>query len=142
MTIDELLDDYRLLDISERERGEKFERLMKNFLLTYPAYRGKFSNVWLWNEFPFREELGGKDLGIDIVAKTVYGEYWAAQCKFYAETTIIDKPAVDTFLATGGKTFDGNKKIPKTNIHIPLSGRKIFITYSGMIVCGCDLDKI
>ena len=51
MTIDELLDDYRQLDISERERGEKFERLMKNFLLTYPAYRGKFSDVWLWNEF-------------------------------------------------------------------------------------------
>lgn len=113
MTIDELLDDYRQLDISERERGEKFERLMKNFLLTYPAYRGKFSDVWLWNEFPFREELGGKDLGIDIVAKTFDGDFWAAQCKFYADTSIIDKKAVDSFISNSGRTFDGNKKFSR-----------------------------
>ncbi len=109
MTIDELLIKYRDENISEHERGEKFERLMKYFLLTYPVYQGKFSEVWLWNEFPFRDELGNKDLGIDIVAKTVDGEFWAVQCKFYAESTQIDKPAVDTFLATSSKTFNGQK---------------------------------
>ena len=107
--IDELLADYRRLDISEHERGEKFERLMKNFLLTYPEYQGKFSEVWLWNEFPFRDELGNKDLEIDIVCKTSDGEFWAVQCKFYAETTLISKSAVDTFLATSSKTFNGQK---------------------------------
>ena len=39
-------------------------------------------------------------------------------------------------------SFNDDKKIPKTNIHLPLSDRKIFMTYSGMIVCGCDLDEI
>ena len=58
MTIDELLTNYRGEEISERDKGAKFERLMKNFLLTRPEYRGKFSDVWLWNEFPFREEFG------------------------------------------------------------------------------------
>ncbi len=100
MTIDELLIKYRDESISEREKGAKFERLMKNFLLTYPVYRGKFSDVWLWNEFPFREEFGGVDLSIDIVCKSDDDKFWAVQCKFYAETSIIDKPAVDTFLAT------------------------------------------
>ena len=75
MTIDELLEKYRAEELSTHELGTKFERLMKNFLRTYPAYRGKFSDVWLWNEFPFRDELGGKDLGIDIVCKTVDGEF-------------------------------------------------------------------
>ena len=71
MTIDELLIKYREENISEHDKGAKFERLMKNFLLTNPVYRGKFSDVWLWNEFPFRDELGTVDLGIDIVCKAV-----------------------------------------------------------------------
>ena len=110
MTIDELLIKYRDENISERDKGAKFERLMKNFLMTNPVYRGKFSDVWLWSEFPFRDELGIVDLGIDIVCKAVDGDFWAVQCKFYAETSVIDKAAVDTFLATSSKTFDGDKK--------------------------------
>ena len=110
VTADKLLENYRRLEVSERDKGAKFERLMKNFLLTNPVYRGKFSDVWLWSEFPFREELGTVDLGIDIVCKSVDGEFWAVQCKFYAETSTIDKAAVDTFLATSGKIFGGDKK--------------------------------
>ena len=110
VTVDELLEKYRSAEISERDKGTKFERLMKNFLMTNPVYRGKFSDVWLWNEFPFRDELGIVDLGIDIVCKEFDGNFWAVQCKFYAETSVIDKAAVDTFLATSSKTFDGDKK--------------------------------
>ena len=66
--------------------------------------------MWLWNEFPFRDELGTVDLGIDIVCNTVDGDFCAVQCKFYAESTPITKSAVDTFLATSSKTFGGDKK--------------------------------
>ena len=110
MTIDELLIEYRNTETSERERGAKFERLMKNFLLTYPVYQRKFSDVWLWNEFPYRDELGTVDLGIDIVAKTVDGNFWAVQCKFYAESTQITKSDVDSFISNSARTFDGDKK--------------------------------
>ena len=104
--IDELLQNYReVFALSEREKGERFERLMRNFLLTYEHYRGKFTDVWLWKNFPYRHELGGKDLGIDIVAKTVDGEFWAVQCKFYAETSTIDKPAVDSFISNSARSF-------------------------------------
>ena len=91
MTIDELLESYQRLDVYER--GKKFERLMKNFLLTYPVYLGKISKVYLWNEFS--SEL---DLGIDLVVETVDSKFWAVQCKFYSESTPINKSAVDSFI--------------------------------------------
>ena len=109
MTIDELLASYEIFAMSEFEKGERFERLMKNFLLTYPIWRGKISDVWRWKDFPFRNELGGKDLGIDLVAKTHGGEFWAAQCKFYSESTAIHKSAVDSFISNSARTFDGKK---------------------------------
>ena len=110
MTFEKILDKYRKIAMSEVDKGTRFEVLMKNFLRTYQIYSGKFSEVWLWKDFPYRAEFGGKDLGIDIVTKTVDGEFWAVQCKCYAETTPINKPAVDSFLATSGKIFDGDKK--------------------------------
>ena len=110
MTFEKILEKYRKFSTSEVDKGTKFERLMKNFLLTYQVYSGVFEKVWLWKDFPYRAEFGGKDLGIDIVAKTFNGEFWAVQCKCYAETTRIDKPAVDSFLATSSKIFDGDKK--------------------------------
>ena len=74
MTIDGLLDTYEIFAMSEVEKGERFERLMRNFLLTYPVWRGIVSDVWRWKDFPFKNELGGKDLGIDLVVKTVDGD--------------------------------------------------------------------
>lgn len=104
-TFNEIIDKYRKKSFSERDKGTRFEMLMQRFMQTYPPYLGKFSDVWLWNEFPSRRDFGGKDLGIDLVAKTVDGEYWAVQCKCYAESAKIDKPAVDSFLATSSKGF-------------------------------------
>lgn len=60
----------------------------------------------LWTEFPFHDQFGGKDTGIDLVARTVEGEYWAIQCKCYAANAFINKPDVDTFLSTSGKRFE------------------------------------
>lgn len=42
---------------------------------------------------------------IDLVAQTVEGDFWAIQCKCYDEKAKIDKPAVDSFLATSSKQF-------------------------------------
>lgn len=52
------------------------------------------------------------------------------------ELVTIRKPFHETV------PFNDDRKIPKTNIHMPFSNRKLIMTYSGMIVCGCDLDKI
>ena len=41
----------------------------------------------------------------------------------------------------GSISFNDDRKIFK-NVHMPFSDRKLVMTYSGMVVCGCDLDKI
>lgn len=111
-TFTRILDKYRAESASEREKGNKFELLMLRYLQTDPVFATSLSNVWLWNDFFAKDQFGGKDVGIDLVAETIGGNYWAIQCKCYKANATIDKPAVDTFLATSGKTFkdkDGNK---------------------------------
>jgi predicted helicase len=103
-----ILDKFRKISFSERDKGERFERLMQGYLLTDPKYSSNIKKVWLWNEFPGRKDLGGSDTGIDLVALTIDGDYWAIQCKFFQESTLIDKPAVDSFLATSSKAFIGD----------------------------------
>ena len=104
MNFKEILHKFRTESFTEREKGAKFERLMRSWLLTDPRYN-ELESVWLWEDFPGRNDFGGNDTGIDLVAKTELGDYWAIQCKCYAENTIIDKPAVDSFLATSSRTF-------------------------------------
>ena len=102
---DTILSKYRSISFSERDKGARFERLMKAYLLTDPRYANLFSKVWLWNEFPAREDFGGNDTGIDLVTLTTSGEYWAIQCKCFQEDSSIDKPAVDSFITTSGRDF-------------------------------------
>ncbi len=127
MTIDELLKSYRAAADSEVDKGAKFERLMKNFLLTYPVYLGKLDKVWLWKEFPYRADFGEKDLGIDLVAKTFEGELWAVQCKFYAEDTVIEKAAVDSFISSSARVVSGKK-----------FSKRIFISTSGNFTANAE----
>ena len=103
-TINDVLYDIRLKATTEKEKGTDFERLMKLWFQTDPRYND-LEKVWLWEEFPGRKEFGGKDLGIDLVARTEYGDYWAIQCKCYTEDAQIDKGAVNSFLANASRTF-------------------------------------
>ncbi len=102
-----ILEKYRKISYSEKDKGERFERLTQAYLLTDPKYSTKFSKVWLWEEFVGRKDLGGGDTGIDLVALTRDGDYWAIQCKCYQESTTIDKAAVDSFITTSGRHFKG-----------------------------------
>ena len=104
MNFKDILHKFRTESFTEREKGTKFERLMRSWLLTDPRYN-ELEKVWLWEDFPGRKDFGGTDTGIDLVAKTEMGDYWAIQCKCYAEGAVIDKPAVDSFLATSSRTF-------------------------------------
>jgi len=107
MSFLKILEKYRKISFSERDKGDRFERLMQAYLLTDPQYANQFKNVWLWNEFPAKNDLGGNDTGIDLVAVTHFNEYWAIQCKCYQDTATIDKPSVDSFLSTSSREFKG-----------------------------------
>ena len=104
MTFNDILTEFRQ-SITQKEKGTKFERLMRSWLLTDPRFN-QLQTVWMWEDFPAKNEISMfGDVGIDLVARTELGEYWAIQCKCYAETAQINKGDVDTFLSTSSKTF-------------------------------------
>ena len=107
----DILDQYRDQSTSLRNQGDLFEALIQSYLLSDPRYTNSLSEVWLWMEFPFRDQFGGNDTGIDLVAKTHKGDYWAIQCKFFDENSTISKGDVDSFLSTSSRTFDDERGI-------------------------------
>jgi predicted helicase len=115
MSFQQMLDKHRSLAFSERDKGSRFERLMQAYLRTDPQFH--LQQVWLWNEFPCRADLGGMDTGIDLIALTADGEYWAVQCKCVQESAVTDKPAVDSFLATSGRSFRDRSGIERRFAH-------------------------
>lgn len=70
--------------------GKAFERLTQLYLLTQPEYRAKLKSVWRLADVPARVRgrlrLPGTDEGIDLLAETHTGEFWAVQCKFRSDT--------------------------------------------------------
>ena len=104
-----VFETFRKQTYPEREKGDKFERLMQRYLQTGPIYKDRFSDIWLWSEFFCRTTFaGGKDFGVDIVCRAKFGDYWAVQCKFYDKGTPITKEDADTFFSTSSKQFTGN----------------------------------
>ncbi|GAB7140208.1 DEAD/DEAH box helicase family protein [Deferribacterales bacterium RsTz2092] len=104
-SFDNVLVHFRDISLSERDKGTRFELLIKGFLKTYRVYEGMFKDIWLWDEFPYRGSISNVDTGIDLVALTFDGDYWAIQCKCYDEKTEITKAAVDSFISASGKEF-------------------------------------
>ncbi len=81
VTIHEVLDELRASALDERDKGDKFERLMQGYFRTDPQWAQQFSDVWLWSEWPGR--AGKPDTGIDLVAQERDTEdLTAIQCKF------------------------------------------------------------
>jgi superfamily II DNA or RNA helicase len=68
------------------QQGAAFERLTQLYLRTQPEYQSLLADVWQLSEVPakVREELRltKVDEGIDLIARTRDGDYWAIQCKF------------------------------------------------------------
>ena len=109
---EKVINHYRNQSYSEADKGNRFERLMQAMLRTIPPYCNELQQVWLWSEFTYRLSISAHDSGIDLVAQTNDGKYWAIQCKCYRADAKIDKGDVDTFLTTSSRAFkdnDGNK---------------------------------
>lgn len=103
VTIHDLLDDLRATSLDERDKGDKFERLIKAYLTNEPEWTARFENVWLWSEWPGRGTR--TDTGIDLVAERRDGEGLAAiQCKFYASDHKVSKADIDSFISASAKS--------------------------------------
>jgi superfamily II DNA or RNA helicase len=76
--------------LPDKRKGDLFEELVKAFLLIDPEYASRISEVWIHHEVPLairkKLHLPDSDQGIDLIAKTKEGEFWAIQCKYRAES--------------------------------------------------------
>src|SRR5262245_47813023 len=78
---------------TDGKKGAAFERLTQLYLQTTPEYRSELRHIWTLREVPpdicKRLDLPSRDEGIDLIACTRHGEYWAIQSKFRSQR---DKP--------------------------------------------------
>ncbi|WP_261625106.1 DEAD/DEAH box helicase [Nesterenkonia marinintestina] len=102
ITLGHLLETYYRESNDFRDRGDKFERLVRSYLTTDQAWASQFSEVWLWKDYP---ERGTRtDTGIDLVAKDRFtGELTAIQCKFLEPEQTVSKGDIDSFISASPK---------------------------------------
>ncbi len=88
--------------LSEKQKGDCFESLTKYYLLLNPKYKTQLKSVWYLREVPSRLKkhlnLPDPDEGIDLIAESKDGTYWAIQCKYKEdETHSLTRRELSTF---------------------------------------------
>src|SRR3954468_18429930 len=102
VTIHEVLGELRQSALDKRDQGDKFERLVAAYLRNDPEWTARFSDVWLWSEWPGRE--GRPDTGVDLVAANRDADdFTAIQCKFYAPGHMVAKADIDSFVSASAR---------------------------------------
>jgi superfamily II DNA or RNA helicase len=86
------------------EKGNAFEELTKYYLSYNPIYKSKLKTVWLQKEVPAsilkKLNLPLNDQGIDLIAETNEGEFWAIQCKYLQdEDQRLSHRNISTFIS-------------------------------------------
>lgn len=79
-----------------------FERLTVHILKTHPLYASTIDKVWLLRDgvpstLKTKLNLPNTDEGIDIIAQTFTGAYWAIQCKFKSSKDAPTMRELSTF---------------------------------------------
>ena len=121
MNLKNILKELEESSHSLRNKGARFELLIKNWFLTTKLYSDNIKEIWLWDDFPYKNQFGGSDSGIDLVLHNLEDEYIAIQCKFYKENSEISKSDVDTFISTSAKFFEINGERKKFSNRIFIS---------------------
>jgi predicted helicase len=89
---------------TKQDKGQSFEELTKYFLQYNPIYKTKLKQVWLQKEVPSgvvkKLNLPSNDQGIDLIAETFEGTYWAIQCKYLQdENQKLSHRTISTFVS-------------------------------------------
>ncbi len=108
-----LLDTLYYGALDQRDRGEKFERAIRSYLLADRAY--SFTNVWMWNEYPDRGSR--QDIGVDLVAERAdTGARVAIQCKFKDPEQKIAKSDIDSFVSASATPEFAERLLVSTSL--------------------------
>lgn len=96
--------DFRgqLQSLPEKQKGDCFESLTKHFLQLSTEYVTTINNVWNLQNVPFHIRkylnLPNPDEGIDLIAETKDGKYWAIQCKYRDnESSSLSRKELSTY---------------------------------------------
>lgn len=86
------------------EKGNAFEEITKYYLSYNPIYKSKLKTVWLQKDVPAsvlkKLNLPINDQGIDLIAETNEGEFWAIQCKYLQdEDQRLSHRKISTFIS-------------------------------------------
>jgi predicted helicase len=100
----------RARELTGADKGIAFERLTQLYLQTAPEYQTKLQRVWLLRDVP--ADVGrrlnlppARDEGIDLIARTRQGKYWAIQAKFRIERDQpLSRRALGTFTSLAFNT--------------------------------------
>ena len=132
-SLDDLLESYRQVARTEREKGTYFERLASAFLAEDPVQRQHYQDVQSYADWAAAHGWERRDTGIDLVAKLREDDGFAAiQCKFYDPDHRIRKEDIDSFIAASGKepfkrrvVIDSTEKAWSENAETMLRGQAI-----------------
>jgi superfamily II DNA or RNA helicase len=102
-------------------RGRQFERVCAWYLRNAPEYRRRFTQVWLWKDWP---EAWAADAGIDLVAEERDGSLWAVQAKAYDDRYSITKRDVDSFLSESNRPQFAYRLLIATTDRIGATARR------------------
>ena len=79
MTFRDILKEFQENSFNTTDQGRKFEHLILRWFKTANLYKDIISDVWMIKDFTPLMSQTKHDIGIDLVAKTKEGEYWAIQ---------------------------------------------------------------
>jgi predicted helicase len=115
ISIHDVLAHFRADAQSNRDLGDRFERLLCRYLELDPLYAERFSRVWLFNDWPQKGRVG--DVGIDVVAEErATGEFCGIQCKFFLPEHTVSKEDIDSyFTALGNPLFTSGLIVSTTD---------------------------
>ncbi|MDA8118619.1 MAG: DEAD/DEAH box helicase family protein [Gammaproteobacteria bacterium] len=106
-SIIDLLHTFRQHSTDQRGKGDAFERLMAQYLVTDAVRKQQFKEAWLWSEWPElarHPDLNRQDTGVDLVALQHDGTWCAVQCKMYDEDARISMDDLKGFMTLSGKS--------------------------------------
>jgi predicted helicase len=86
-------------NLSERDKGTRFEEAAILFLLHAPAYAATFKRVLKFGEWAALQGRRETDTGVDLVGELEDGTFAAIQAKFYEADRSVSKPDIDSFIS-------------------------------------------
>lgn len=143
MTLREFLRTLSPSNVTEGQRnvekGRGWEAATKALLMSQPPFRDRFTDVYLWDEWP---DCSWPDIGIDLVAVEKDGSLCAIQAKHYGTTHRISKSDLDRFVTASANPRFSSRLLVGTTDGVGRNARRVIEDIEMQTVLRADLDAM